>query len=97
MTEGERVALYNAICDWKDALMEITYPPQTQKIDILNRTASYLRGTTATWSPTDASETITTQGRRPIVTRCLCSRCGFSRGESDFKYCPNCMSRMKKT
>ena len=93
MTEGERVQLYNDLCDWRDALAEITFPPQTKNIDILSRAITYVRGDTAKWLRTEASKTQVI-GDRTHLAPVACSRCSFPRGSSDFRVCPQCGAKM---
>ena len=96
MTEGERVQLYNSLCDFKEELEEIHYPPQTKKIDILRRAIDYVRGTPARWLSTADTQQIVKGNRLVYSFPCRCSVCAFDRGFSDFKLCPQCGSRMQR-
>ena len=96
MTEGERIQLYNNLCDFKEELEEIHYPPQTRKIDILRRAIDYVRGNPARWLKLPDTQQIVSDGRLKYLFPCECSSCGFARGFSDFKLCPQCGSRMQR-
>ena len=95
MTEGERVAIYNDLCDWRDELAQITYPSQTKRIDILTRAIAYVRGETAKWLTTESTDSLTLTDGRTIIAPVACSRCAFSRGASDFRFCPQCGTKIK--
>lgn len=96
MTDGERVQLYNDLCDFKDELEQIHYPVQTKKIDIIRRAIEYVRGNPAKWLSTEDTQQILSENRLAYLFPVKCSVCGFKRGFSDFKYCPQCISRMQK-
>lgn len=96
MTEAERVTLYNDLCDFRDDLKVIHYPPQTKQIDILTRAISYVRGDQAKWLRLPESVTDVDANRMPFTFPMQCSSCKFSWGRSDFLLCPKCGSRMKK-
>ena len=96
MIEGERVQLYNELCDFKEELEGIHFPPQTKKIDTLRRAIEYVRGTPAKWLTTADTQQMMNDNRLLYLFPCKCSLCGFNRGFSDFKLCPQCGSRMQK-
>lgn len=97
MKDGDRVQLYNDLYDFKEELEEISYPSQTRKIDILRRAIEYVRNSPAKWLPMDDKEVdaVVNDAKLPYIFPRRCSACGFSRGFSDFKLCPQCGSRMQ--
>ena len=96
MTEGERVQLYNDLCDYKDELEQISYPSQTRRINILARAVAYVRGDSARWLPMEDTQQIIKDNRLVYLFPMQCSSCRFDRGFSDFKLCPQCGCRMQK-
>ena len=96
MKEGERIQLYNDLCDYKAELEEISYPSQTRKIDILRRAIEYVRGNSARWLTSPDTQRIIHDNRLAYLFPCECSCCHFDRGFSDFRLCPQCGSRMQR-
>ena len=92
MTEGERIELYNNLCDFRDELNTI-FPLPSQKIHTLSQAIIFVRGTTAKWERSDKSEPIIVNGRAIGSTNCTCSTCGVI-GRSDYRLCPNCGAKM---
>ena len=97
MTEGERIQLYNGLCDFKEELEGISYPSQTSKIDLLRRAIEYVRNSPARWLEMSDSEvdSVVNEPRLPYMFPRKCSSCGFARGFSDFRLCPQCGCRMQ--
>ena len=95
MTEGERVRLYNDLCDFMDDLKSITYPPQTKQIDILSRAVMFVRGSTAVWQRGTDSTQVPSQTKAFAYYPCTWSFCHFASGRTDYKFCPSCGTRMK--
>ena len=96
MTERERIALYNDLCDFKEELSLIRLPPQTKKINTLSRAIEYVYGTTAKWQKTpDTCEEFVGE-RLVALTQMQCSACRFAHRRTDFKYCPNCGTKIAK-
>ena len=93
MTESERITLYNDLCDYEQDLFNVVHPPQTKAIDIVHRAVAYVRGTSAHWA--GGVDVLDKNGNLLRRDYCTCSACGFSRGSSDFKHCPNCTAKMK--
>lgn len=95
MKEAERVELYNDLCDFEQELMQITFPPQTRKLDIIHRAIVYVKGERAKWESDGSSVAVLDgNGRMLYLADVKCSACGF-RAHSDYKFCPNCRARMK--
>ena len=96
MTEGERIQLYNDLCDYTDELEQISYPSQTRRISILARAVAYVRGESARWLTMKDTQQIIHGDRLAYLFPMQCSSCHFDRGFSDFRLCPQCGSRMQK-
>lgn len=95
MTEAERITLYNDLCDYEQDLRAIMYPPQTKAIDTIHRAIAFVRGNKADWIRSGGTHVYDDLGNLIRTDFCTCSSCGFTRGSSDFKYCPYCASKMK--
>ena len=96
MTEGERITLYNDLCDYKEELQGIHYPSQTRQIDILSRAILFVRGTRANWLKQPNSVATFQDQKFIYFSPVKCSSCAFPYGRSDFRICPNCGARMQK-
>ena len=96
MTEGERVQLYNSLCDFRDELRLITIPSQTRNIHTLTQAIDFVHGTTIRWLSTEDTHDIFNGDRLVYRFPCTCSSCGFARGFSDFKLCPQCGGRAQR-
>ena len=94
MTEAERINLYNDLCDYELELRQIVYPNKTREVDIIHRAVQYVRGNQARWVTRDALPVLNDKGNIVKYTSAKCSFCGFASGDSDYKFCPNCASRM---
>ena len=95
MTEGERVRLYNDLCDYEQDLRMVTIPPRTREIDIINRAIAYVRGTTSKWIATpDSVQRFDPKGRVYVINM-ECRECKFQGGLSTYRICPQCGARMK--
>jgi len=97
MTEGERIQLYNELCDFKSELEEIHYPTQTKKIDILRRAIEYVRNQPAQWLMMSNEEVdkVINDPSLPYTFPRKCSACGFNKGFFGFRLCPQCGRRMQ--
>ena len=96
MTEGERINLYNDLCDYEEDLKLISYPSQTKAIDIIHRAIVYVRGITARWITSNALPVLDENKKVIAYHNCECSSCHFIGGVSTFKLCPNCGAHMRK-